>query len=656
MSTEASLPPLTPSLSSPLSDICQLDGVDDLSLSLQSTPACPDIQQESQNLRIAPYNLNKTKQVSKLLQDTSIEDYEINVSPTGQNINIFCSTGFYSLVVLPAFSSLYVGHTTTASNIKILVHDITGKVDSSSSSVNTVTFFKLNSDNGKSNNVTITLHHTVRKVQVQGSSIISNNKRANIWFLENILLDMFRAASALKTIDISRFNSKVRETVSSQAQKVGAQQRCGVCDIPFSKRSQLDSCSNCGYQFHRKCLSDPSHHCATNQSSGHGISTVQVNAVSMCSDPSSDIPPPHPTSPTARPRPSTSLPPPPAQPNTPNQGHPPHQPADNNHHIVPPYQPTDNHPVVPHQQVGNALRSDLPHQLGRTQQFSPYSLQSSSSIAHHGVPPHHAVGVHDAAPPHQPASAMQDQNTTRAKRPNAKNQPAIDKISFQLECKTKQLVTAEAKIQELESENVKLGKTNHILSERIKMFENAQDKDLMERYFPSKSSQPHNVNPGHAVPCNTEHHTLSCCATQTYCCYRTPPCQVRHGHMNPTSNHSIDDLKIKVDEALAAIKNMKAELSVLANSYTTKVQHHHEAETEPEYTENPLSPVITVLEEQVVLNTPDNPAKDTNTHHDISASSSMTIDDHVEAADSLHLNSRVMTSQSPILMQKSPPS
>ena len=131
----------------------------------------------------------------------------INVSPTEQNINVFCLTGNYSLVVLPAFSSLYVGYTKKTLSVNIHVNDITGKVDNSNSNVNTLYFFKLNSDSGKSNNVTITLHHTVRKVQVQGSSIINNNTRANVWFLENILSEMFSHESASKSVDISRFNT-----------------------------------------------------------------------------------------------------------------------------------------------------------------------------------------------------------------------------------------------------------------------------------------------------------------------------------------------------------------------------------------------------------------------------------------------------------------
>jgi hypothetical protein len=195
-----------------------------------------ELPRHTENVKRAPYNLNRGKQVTKLVNDTTINDFEINVSPTEQNVNILCSTGFYSLVVLPAFSSVFIGYTaTTASNVKIYCYDITGKVDGSNSNVNTVIFFKLNTaSNGRTNNVTITLHHTVRKVQLQGN----NSTRANVWFLENILLEMFSRVSATKALDISNFNVLVRNVVANHEQKINSQQKCKGCEIPFNGRSQ----------------------------------------------------------------------------------------------------------------------------------------------------------------------------------------------------------------------------------------------------------------------------------------------------------------------------------------------------------------------------------------------------------------------------------
>ena len=238
-----------------MSNILQVDGLSDLSFPtsplqyLPTTPALPStgpsmgLPGHPENVKRAPYNLNRTKQVTKLGNDASINDYEINVSPTEQNINIVCSTGFYSLVVLPTFSSVFIGFTKTVANVKICCSDLTGKVDGSNANVNTVIFFKINPENSScTNNVTITLHHTVRKVQVQGSSIVKNSIRANVWFLENILLGMFGTVSATKAVDIGRFNGLVRDIVANHEKKLNSQQKCKGCDIPFNGRSQYEQC------------------------------------------------------------------------------------------------------------------------------------------------------------------------------------------------------------------------------------------------------------------------------------------------------------------------------------------------------------------------------------------------------------------------------
>ena len=141
-------------------------------------------------------------------------------------------------MVLPAFDVIFVGYTTTAANISIHCYDIAKKVDNSKAHVNTVLFFRLTAaDSNKSNNVTITLHHTVRKVQVQGSSNMSSNIRANVWFLQNILLGLFSAMSATKAMDISNFKSMLQNVVTNHVNKRKTQTKCGACDIPYTNKS-----------------------------------------------------------------------------------------------------------------------------------------------------------------------------------------------------------------------------------------------------------------------------------------------------------------------------------------------------------------------------------------------------------------------------------
>ena len=59
--------------------------------------------------RLAPYVLNKTKQLINLSNDASKPDFEIEITH-GTNVNVHCSTGFYLSVAKPAFSNLSKGY------------------------------------------------------------------------------------------------------------------------------------------------------------------------------------------------------------------------------------------------------------------------------------------------------------------------------------------------------------------------------------------------------------------------------------------------------------------------------------------------------------------------------------------------------------------
>ena len=84
------------------------------------------------------------------------------------------------------------------------------------------------------NNETITLHHTSRKLQIQGSSLVSQKTRANVWFLDNMILYMINKKFSEKLIDTSNFNIAVREMVNNHTEKLNTQLKCKLCDIPLS--------------------------------------------------------------------------------------------------------------------------------------------------------------------------------------------------------------------------------------------------------------------------------------------------------------------------------------------------------------------------------------------------------------------------------------
>ena len=138
------------------------------------------------------YTLKQSKQLSRLANDTTIEDFDITVSPIAHNVNIKCSTGFYSLVVLPAFSTINECFRNIVDDILIRVSSIKGHFDNADSNVAGVIVFTLEDKDGKNvGTVTMHLHHTSRLVQLQGSSLVHGNTRAPVWFVNNVIKSTF---------------------------------------------------------------------------------------------------------------------------------------------------------------------------------------------------------------------------------------------------------------------------------------------------------------------------------------------------------------------------------------------------------------------------------------------------------------------------------
>ena len=124
-------------LASVFSPIPQFDGLDDTSV---LAPVQPSFYPTAENVRVAPYLLDRKKQLSKLAEDADINDFDIEVSPAEHNVNVQCSTGFYSLVVVPAFSTISTGYSVSVAGLNVSCFESTGKVDRSSASINTVYF------------------------------------------------------------------------------------------------------------------------------------------------------------------------------------------------------------------------------------------------------------------------------------------------------------------------------------------------------------------------------------------------------------------------------------------------------------------------------------------------------------------------------------
>ena len=118
-------------------------------------------------------------------------------------------------------------------------YDIAGKVDDVGSTVNARIFYRFTrkSDKTSAGGVTIHLHHTARRVQIQGNTMVTSNSRACVWFVQNFLLARFKVEAQSKSFDIERFNSAVSNIVTSHVEKLSNMEKCEGCRGHFTGRS-----------------------------------------------------------------------------------------------------------------------------------------------------------------------------------------------------------------------------------------------------------------------------------------------------------------------------------------------------------------------------------------------------------------------------------
>ena len=97
---------------------------------------------------------------------------------------------------------------------------------------------------GHHDNVTVHLHHTQRKVQVQG--------RGTLWFVDQVLKERFLTAARNKSFNISDINKKIGQISSNKKSTLPKDvQSCGFCHKAFKSNAKPSECTKCLLKFHR---------------------------------------------------------------------------------------------------------------------------------------------------------------------------------------------------------------------------------------------------------------------------------------------------------------------------------------------------------------------------------------------------------------------
>ena len=650
------MPPITDILPD-LSPIPQLDGHPHDHQEQQALPPSQDhvvvrpssstgvdymnrFSRPSLHARKTSFSLDKNKQLKKLRKDASLADFEIEVSPNNENVNIQCSTGFYTKVAKPALEDLAVGTSSSVGNVIVKCHDITLRTDVSGAATTTVIMYRLFQQKLSIGQVTVHLHHTSRNVQVQGSALLPDNTKAPVWFVENVLRNRFNEMSRTQAYDISMFNKSVGEMVTKHLEQVNTRTACDGCQVNFNGRSSPEQCPDCKLYFHKfKCYQSSNHPChvkkrtmsftnkretqclvrkndshfpgaqyphtaeqtATLPTPGHPTqSSAMLNQVSGQSNPTPTM-----VSSEATLSHQSSIPRP--IPSPPSTCQPPLQ--------VTPTTESTNMTLLPPASLVLA-----PSLSSRASPLSPPTAGTSST-----------TGTSNSLNPNVPpfVSTLDNQNAHSSNRDEVKNKGKGKKsktvCDLPLEYAKYEVNITQAKIRDQEVTIKDLRFRNSLLESRVAELEKKQKEDIYERYFPKpdvKRTQESTSQAERRSCCSGPPHLVpSCCRNQQFAC--------QHQHVSDTSNEpalgsAVNDA-IKAIEVLSKdVSALKCKVDILADlsipqmlrEYLQKQNHA------PPPTDNSNGPSATKLPPQT--------ASDTTQHYqDLLNASHTTIDDAV---------------------------
>ena len=234
----------------------------------------------SENLNYA-YAINEGNQSRRLLtnankspMNATYNDYKIlNGKKHATNVNVEFNAGLYLSAIKPALQVIHEGwkldvHGTTISCLKIS--------DRSDKSKNLLVCTQLTLsltnlyENISASKVFLHLYHTDNKIQVQGSSILSNVSTP-VWMVEHFLQPLADQHLASQSQIINDLNHDIlysNHEESPQSNNISEKEKripsktqnfsCGLCKSrldPFASnpKDQTLSCDKCNRLYHKKC-------------------------------------------------------------------------------------------------------------------------------------------------------------------------------------------------------------------------------------------------------------------------------------------------------------------------------------------------------------------------------------------------------------------
>ena len=110
---------------------------------------------------------------------------------------------------------------------------------------NRIFWFSIKDNTAARASVTVHLHHTTRLVQVQGSAVMSDSSIAAVWFVKNLLLDLFLKLGEARGHDIASFNQAVLSEHFTSTRATISEESCSLCSRPLKKPAKPLKCFAC---------------------------------------------------------------------------------------------------------------------------------------------------------------------------------------------------------------------------------------------------------------------------------------------------------------------------------------------------------------------------------------------------------------------------
>ena len=405
---------------------------------------------------------------------------------------------------------------------------------------------------------------------------MSDNYKAPVWFLENVLKNRLNQLAEPQSQDIRNFNQTVARMVSKQLGHSQKSNRtvCGGCNISFDGRSVPEQCSQCSMFFHKyKCFPSNAHACYARRRSASCGGVIANNPEQISAHTPVAPTPVYTAQPDFTPIASAT----PTRAPSPDQG-----PLSG--------QQQEALPIVSQPQPCGSGVSRVPAPPHHTPDLQP-SGQDNSGMTAAVVGPSSFLPLDPNAAPFVSYTASLDtapsNNVGNKQKKNskvkAKNSSTNNQDGLALEYAKYEVSVTQTKLRDLENTNKDLTFKNGLLEKRVADLEIKQKQDIYDRYFPKQGSQNKHCESVNQKAQENQHHppsqsssphtcqphlSTSCHPPPTYCSYLLQHCQgCRSSAPTPTPGNAASmsqEIMEKLDIIKSDINGVKCKMEVFS--------------------------------------------------------------------------------------------